>query len=194
VSYCLSKLSTNEVRISNNPSTFSVVGPGNSSVTGNGGCNTGTTSYKATIPLSDFSAKVPKPSATLAAAKPPNAPTIPAVASTPPQLPIQLSIVDTSSAARNLATLNLAAVLLTNQDPNDLINAVKTIADRNSTPTSKATATQTLASKYGLDQSTIDALTQIGKKTNGAAATIGTVLGVLGKSVVTAYLGIPAAK
>jgi hypothetical protein len=187
VSYCLSQTSANEVRISNNPSTFSVVGPGNKS-DGTGGCAAGTFFYTATIPLTDFSNKVNKASAPSVAVQP-AAPASP----TPPQLPIQLRIVDTSSAALTLATLNLAAVLLTNQDPNEIISAVTTIADKNTPQAAKTAATQTLKQKYGLDQSTIDTLTQIGKKTNGAGSTIGTILGTLGKSFLTAYLGIPAA-
>jgi hypothetical protein len=108
-------------------------------------------------------------------------------------VPIQLRILDVSSTPRILQSLNLAAVLLTNQNSTDFIGAVNKVTDKNTSPADKATATKTLTDTYKLDQPTIDALAQIGKKTNGAASTIGTILGVLGKSVVSAYLGIPAA-
>ena len=171
VSYCLSKATTNEVRISNTPNTFSVVGTGNAAAPGTVTCSAANPGYTATIPLNDFSAKV-------SAAKP--------AADPPAQLPIQLRIVDTSSGASTLASLNLAAVLVGGQT-DDLVNSINKLTDKTATAADKTAATQTLTTKYQLGQSDINALTQAGKKVN-----IGTVLGSIGKNLVTAYLGIPA--
>lgn len=185
VTYCLSQTPTNEVRISNNPSTFSVVGTGNRSADGIGKCNPNTFLYAATIPLSDFSAKVASAASSPVAALP---------ASPPQQLPIQLEIVDTSSAARPLTTLSLAAVLLSNQNPSDLVGAVTKVTDKNASKESKDTAAQTLVKQFGIDANTVNDLRQLGNKGSGVGGTIATVLGTLGKNFVTAYLGIPAPK
>jgi hypothetical protein len=186
VTYCLSQPSANEVKIFTEQNSSFAGETGQSSVNA-AGCNAGSSPYTATISLADFSAKLP-PTAVQAAA-PANA-TNP---STTKPVPIQLRILDVSSTPRILQSLNLAAVLLTNQNSTDFIGAVNKVTDKNTSPADKATATKTLTDTYKLDQPTIDALAQIGKKTNGAASTIGTILGVLGKSVVSAYLGIPAA-
>jgi len=187
VTYCLSQPSPNEVKIFTEQNSSFAGETGQLSV-GAPGCNAGSSPYTATISLADFTAKLP-PTAVQAAA-PANA----ANASTPKPVPIQLRILDVSSTPRILQSLNLAAVLLTNQNSTDFINAVNKVTDKSASSAEKATATKTLTDTFKLDQPTINALAQIGKKTNGAASTIGTILAVLGKTVVSAYLGIPAAK
>jgi hypothetical protein len=195
VTYCLSQASSTVVRISNNPTNFSVEAPGNPIKDGTGDCpKGGPLPYTSTIPLSSFTGKVPETSTTQAAKPGAASPAGPVGASTPPQLPLQLYIVDTSSADRTLATLNIAAVLIPKGvDPTGLTKALTTLSDKKASVDDKSAATKALMDTYGLNQASIDSLTQISKKTNGAASTIGTVLGSLGKSFVTAYLGIPAA-
>jgi hypothetical protein len=187
VSYCLSQPSPNEVKIFTEQNSSFAGETGQSSI-GAGGCDAGSSPYSATISLADFAAKLPSPPVGAAA------PSGTATPSAAKPVPIQLRILDVSSTPRILQSLNLAAVLLTNQNSTNFINAVNKVTDKSSSSADKATATKTLTDTFKLDQPTIDALAQIGKKTNGAASTIGTVLAVLGKTVVSAYLGIPAAK
>jgi len=199
VTYCLSRNVKNEVRISaaNSPTTFFVGADGKQDSAGaSTGCSKGGSQYTASLPLNDFSTKVtaassPASGSSSSTAK--QAAATPAPISTM-QLPIQLYILDTSNAAEVVATLNLSAVLLAHSDPKELVDNLNVLSAKNSKPDSKTAATKALKDKFGLDQSTIDSLTQISKKTNGAAQTIATVLASIGKGVLTAYLGIPAVK
>jgi hypothetical protein len=186
VTYCLSQQSSNLVRITNDPHSFSVEGTGNP-IRDDVGCKDGVFAYSAAIPLANFKGRVPEPTPNQMATARSGASS---GGSTPPQLPLQLYIVDTSSKDNILATFNISAVLLpSNSDTKGLVDALGKLQDKNQ----KDAATKILKETYGLDQSTIDSLAQIGKKSNGAASTIGTLLGTVGKSFVSAYFGIPAA-
>lgn len=191
VTYCLSQATANEVRIfteqdpSNGEPKASFAGDVGQPSNNTSSCEGGSKPYTATISLADFTAKLPAPTGEAAA---------PANAASAKPVPIQLRVLDVSGTARILASLNLSAVMLTNQTANDLINAVKTVINKTEPNDKKTAAAKTLTDTYKWDPATVTALTQLGKKDSGAAATIGTLLGVFGKSVATAYLGIPAAK
>jgi adenosylcobinamide amidohydrolase len=116
--------------------------------------------------------------------------TSPASSST--AIPIQLFIIDTSSSNQILATLNLDAVLLngSSQSSAQLTSALQTITNKNASDADKSTATKMLTSA-GLSTDAINSLAKNGKKVDWAG-TVGTILGTLGKSAVSAYLGIPA--
>jgi len=197
VTYCLSKPVPNQVIITNNPSTFSVTAPGNKMTDEKEGCRSGTTSYTASLPLSEFSTKVASTSQPTTAAAPPTttsasgAPASDAAHSGgTTQLPIQLFIVDKSGADRNLASMNLAAVLVPKAvDTKAVTDALTTLSKNASDPA----ATSTLKN-LGLSQPDIDSLVQVVKKrSNNPASAVGTVLATVGKVFLTAYLGIPAA-
>jgi len=187
VSYCLSKETQTVVDIYADPA-MKVEGQGTQVKDDSFHCNAGATmAYTAAISLKEYNDKV-------ASSKVPTsgAPAVKSgTATTPPQVPLRLDIIDKSSKDRVLKTLTIAGVFIPKAaDPKALVDALTTLSKK---PTSdaKAAATKTLTDTYGLDQTTIDSLVKIGQKTNGAANTIGSVLGTLGKSFIGAYFGIP---
>lgn len=205
VSYCLSQKSATSVKIApaSNPSSYYVGADGQSSVTV--GCTGTSSGYTASVPLTDFSAKVnASASAGGGAAQPVAGPAggagQPAAGVANPgsanvgstTVPIELFIM-TSPGANVLATLNLDAVLLNSQSQSGtaITSALSTITNKNSSSDQKTAATKTLQTA-GLSTDTISSLSKLGKNSSSVTSAIGTILGTVGKSFVSAYLGIPA--
>jgi hypothetical protein len=181
VRYCLSQQTSNLVRVSNDPTKFSVEGPGNLTKE-EIGCKSGMFAYTSSIPLSSFKLQDPniKPSSDTAKT---------ASSSAPSQVPLQLNIVDASRSsvdpAAVLATLKITGVILpSGANTNVVIDAIKKLQDKNQ----RDSATKTLLAN-NVTKETIDALT----KKSGVASNIVSVLGQVGKGLITAYFGIPAA-
>ncbi len=204
VSYCLSQKSASSVKIApaSNPSSYYVGADGQSS--GVGWCSGTSFGYTASVPLTDFSAKV---NASAGAAGHGGQPAEEAGAGQPAAggnaadgkagsttVPIELFIM-TSPGSDVLATLNLDAILLNSQSQSQsgtaITSALSTVTNKNSSADQKSAATKTLQSA-GLSTDTINSLSKLGKNSTSVTSAIGTILGTVGKSFVSAYLGIPA--
>ncbi len=194
VSYCLSQKTPSTVKIAPASNTNNVYAGADGQASGGASCSAGATGYTANVPLTDFSSKVQASTSTTPTVNRSSSTSVttsPTSSST--AIPIQLFIIDTSSGNQTLATLNLDAVLLSgaSQSSAQLTSALQTITSKDASDADKATATKTLTSA-GLSTDAINSLAKNGKKIDWAG-TVGTILGTLGKSVVSAYLGIPAA-